>query len=318
MAEKIDFKKFTYACFGAAVIVVVLLILKIIFPDIVINVPPAENYTKSVSINWDILRKPLSVSLPALDIDLISSPQATTSGAYVSLTAEVKGASQGPFIYHFDCQNDGIFELETDAVFQKIYTAQNICFFDKEGVFTPNVVVDGFFDYFQDGQEIKEKRTAQAISKVEVSDSNLPPVFLGCDVDSVEGTTQVNFKFNFTSKAQDPNGDGIKYEWDFGDGNKAEGQNVEYSYKTMGFFVPKVKAIDPKGAFAYCVAKSLTILRGLSSFETISTSRMLKGRQDPFSIVKPEDLVLDTIKNTTPIITPLENSGQNQATTTSQ
>jgi len=296
-AEKIDFKKFTYACFGVAVIVVILLVLKIVFPDIVINAPPIENYTKSVSINWDILRKPLFVGLPALDISLTSSPEATTSGAYVSLTAEVQGASQGPFIYHFDCQNDGIFELETDAVFQKIYTAQSVCFFGQEGVFTPNVTVDGFFDYFQDGQEIKEKRTAQAISKVEISDSNLPPAFSVCDVDSVEGTTQVNFKFNFTSQAQDPNGDELKYEWDFGDGNKAEGQNVEYSYKEMGFYVPKVKAIDPKGAFAYCVAKSLTILRGLSSFDIIKTSQIIKGRIDPFSVVRPEDLILNTAKS---------------------
>ena len=306
---KIDLKRFTYACLGVAVLVVFLLVLKFAFPSAEIDMPPIESYIKPVGINWDILRKPLSVSLPVLDIGLASLPETTTSGAYVSLVAEVKGASQGPFIYHFDCHGDGVFELETEAVFQKIYTAQNVCFFSGEGSFTPKVTVDGFFEYFQDGQEIKEKKTAQAGSMVEISDSNLAPVFSACDVDSVEGTTQVNFKFNFSSQAQDPNGDEIKYEWDLGDGNRAQGQNIEYSYKAMGLYVPKVKAIDSKGAWALCVAKSLTILRGLSSFEVMQAPQKV-GRQNPFSAVKPEDLVLSAPKSSA--------STTSQATSTTQ
>lgn len=314
---KIDFKKFTYVCLGAALLVILLLVLKFAFPSTVVDIPPIESYIKPVGINWGILRKPLSVSLPVLDASLVSSPESTTSGAYVSLVAEVKGVSQGPFIYHFDCQDDGVFELETEAIFQKKYIAQNLCFFDKEGIFAPKVIIDGFFDYFQDGQEIKEKKTSQAITAVKISDSNLAPIFSACDVDSVEGTTQVNFKFNFSSEAQDPNGDEIKYEWDFGDGNKADGKNVEYSYKAMGFYVPKVKAIDNKGAFSYCVAKSLTILKGLSSFDVIQAPQR-KGRQNPFSIVKPEDLVFDTTKSATPTTTipKAGNSTTSQATST--
>lgn len=313
--EKINLKKFAYVCLGSAVLITLLLILKFAFPNAVIDIPPIESYMGQVSINWDILRKPLSVSFPTLDIDLVSFPQATTSGAFVSLIAEVKGVSQGPFIYHFDCQDDGVFELETEAVFQKKYTAQSLCFFDKEGVFAPKVIVDGFFDYFQDGQEIKEKKVSQATTAVKISDSNLAPIFSACDVDSVEGTTQVNFKFNFTAQAQDPNGDEIKYEWDFGDGNKAQGQNVEYSFKAMGFYVPKVKAMDSKGAFSYCVAKSLTILRGLSSFDTVGVPQR-KGRQNPFSAVKPEDLILKVPKVETSTTSPSAGPGQAQATTT--
>jgi len=313
--EKIDLKRFTYLCLGLALVAVFLLILKFAFPSPIIDIPPIESYIKPVGINWEILRKPLSVGLPALDISLVPSPEATTSGAYVSLVAEVKGVSQGPFIYHFDCQDDGVFELETEATFQKKYTAQSLCFFSEEGVFTSKVVVDGFFDYFQNGQEVKEKKTSQASSAVQIFDSNLAPIFSACDVDNVEGTTQVNFKFNFSSQAQDPNGDEIKYEWDFGDGNKAEGQNVEYSYKAMGLYVPKVKVMDNKGAFSYCVAKSLTILKGLSSFDVVKVPQRV-GRQNPFSVVKPEDLVLDTTKSATTTSATTTQATTTQATTT--
>ena len=314
---KIDLKKFIYVCLGAAVIIALLLVLKVAFPSVAVEIPPIESFIKPVGIKWDILRKPLSVSLPVLDIGLVASPETTTSGAYVSLIAEVKGVSQGPFIYHFDCQDDGVFEQETEAVFQKIYTAQNICFFNQQGSFAPKVIVDGFFDYFQDGQEIKEKKTSQASSVVTITDSNLAPVFSSCDVDSIEGTTQVNFKFNFSSEATDPNGDEINYEWDFGDGNKAQGQNVEYSYKAIGLYVPKVRAIDKKGASSLCVAKSLTILRGLSSFDVIKPPQGV-GRQNPFSTVKPEDLVLANLKKeaATTTIPKTGNSTTTQATST--
>ncbi len=289
-SDKINLKKFKYVCLGAGLGVILLLIFKFAFPSPVVDIPPMESYVNEASINWDTLRKPLLVDLPTLDIGLAVFPETTTTGAFVSLTAEVKGVSQGPFIYHFDCNDDGVFELETQTVFQKIYIAQNICLFSEEGNFNPKVIVDGFFDYFQNGQEVKEKKTAQASSAIKITNSNLPPVFSSCDVDNIEGTTQINFKFNFIADAKDPNGDEIKYEWDFGDGNKAQGQNVEYNYKTAGPYVPKVKATDSNGAVAFCVVKSLTILKGLSSSYTIEYFPRA-GRQNPFSLVKPGEVL---------------------------
>ncbi len=290
--DKINLKKFIYLCAGLLLIMVFLLVLKFVFPSSKIDIPFVQNYDKPVEINWELLRKPLSVSLPALDITLTPIPQATTSGSYVSLTAEVKGASQGPFIYRFDCQSDGVFELETEATFQKVYTASEVCLFSEDGVFTSKIVVDGLFDYFQDGAQVQEQKTSQVSSIITISDSNLAPVFSICDVDSIEGTTQVNFKFNFISEATDPNGDEIKYEWDFGDGNKIEGQNVEYNYKAMGFYIPKVKATDEKGAFSYCVADSLTILKGLSFFDVVKIPQMI-GRENPFAKVTADELILE-------------------------
>ncbi|MDO8524065.1 MAG: PKD domain-containing protein [bacterium] len=284
-----SFRQFIYLSGGLFVVVIFLLILKFVFPVATVDILPAESSTKPVVFNWELLRKPISISLPSLDIALSAFPQATTSGAFIDLTAEVKGVSQGPFVYHFDCQSDGVFELETEPVFQKRYTAESLCLFNQEGDFKAKVVVDGFFDYFQNTQEVKEKKTAETQTDIIVQTTNLPPVFSQCDVDNVEGTTQINFNFNFTSQAQDPNGDELTYEWDFGDGNKAEGQNVEYGYKTMGFFIPKVKVTDSKGAFSYCIAKSLTVLKGLSSFE-IEKKPEIIGRQDPFSPVKIGEL----------------------------
>ena len=305
---KINFKQFIYLCLGLFLIVVLLLILKFVFSSTKIDTPFIQNYSKPVEIKWDLFRKPLSITLPVLDIALTPVPQATTSGAYVSLTAEVKGVSQGPFIYRFDCSGDGVFELETEATFQKMYTANNLCLFNEEGTFVSKVVVEGLFDYFQDGQQIQEQKTSQVSSVVKISDSNLAPVFSACDVDSIEGTTQVNFKFNFTSEASDPNGDEIKYEWDFGDGNKAEGQNVEYNYKTVGFYIPKAKVTDTKGAFSYCIASSLTILKGLSYFEIIKVPQRI-GRENPFAEVTADELILEIPEIKSPATTtPVTNT----------
>jgi hypothetical protein len=298
---KFSFRQFTYLSAGLFLIIVALLVLKIVFPSPTIDLAVEDTPIKQTNLNWDLLRKPISVADPSLNIVFSASPQTTTSGSHIDLIAEALGASQGPFVYHFDCQSDGVFELETESTFQKKYIAQDLCFFDKEGSFTAKVVVDGFFVFMRDGQEIKEKRTTELQTKIAIETTNLAPLFSSCDVDSIEGTTQVNFKFNFTSQALDPNGDEVKYEWDFGDGNKAEGQNVEYSYKSIGYFVPKVKATDSNGTSSYCIADSLTILKGLSSFE-VEKKPLIFGRQNPFSPVKPEEL-LKKPATTTPATT---------------
>lgn len=276
-----NFKKLFYLSTGLSLIVATILILKLAFPVKVIEIESVESLTSQIKVNWDLIRKPLAVALPSLEVGLGAFPTTTNVGIPIDLTAEVKSLAQGPFIYHFDCQNDGVFELETESSFQKKYTAQGLCQYSQVGTSSANVVVDGFFDYFQAGQEIKEKRTAQASVGLAIQSGNFSPTFSFCDVDNIEGTTQVNFKFNFTSDAKDPEGDEISYEWDFGDGNKAQGNNVEYNYKDQGFYTPKVKAIDSNGNYSSCVAKSLTILKGLSAFEQPQKSAIL-GRENPF------------------------------------
>ncbi len=290
---KFNFRMFTYLSGGLFLILASLLILKFVFPSAVIDTSPVESFSKQVSFNFDLLRKPIVIELPFLDINLSATPETTTTGAFVDLTAQVEGVSQGPFVYHFDCQSDGVFELETEPIFQKKYEAPKLCFFNQEGNFTAKVVIDGFFDYFQDSQEVKEKKTEQSIVKILIQTTNKAPIFSNCDTNNIKGTTQVSFKFNFISQAKDPNGDEIKYEWDLGDGNKIEGQNIEYSYKKAGLFAPKVKATDTNGAVSYCIAKALTVLGGLSSFETEKRPEII-GRVNPFAPVKPGEAATTT------------------------
>lgn len=284
--EREENKIFTYLCLGLGLAAALLLVFKVFLQPKPIFVPSLESLQTPVVVNWNLLRKPLAVNFPSLNISLSANPQATNTNSSINLTAEVKGAVQGPFIYKFDCQGDGNLELTTDPTLQKKYTAEKLCSFQQEGVYQAQATVDGFFNYFKDGQEVKEKKTSQSTASITIGSANAAPDFISCDVDSVEGTTQTNFKFSFSSQAQDPNGDEIQYEWDLGDGTKMAGQNIEYTYKQMGLYVPKVKAIDGKGAAAFCVAKSLTVLKGLSAFELIAEPSSI-GRQDPFSVYKP-------------------------------
>ncbi len=284
--EKEEYKIFIYLCLGLGLAAALLLVFKVFLQPKAVAIPSLERLQTPVAVDWDLLRKPLAVNFPSLNISLTASPQATSTNSSINLTAEVKGVVQGPFIYKFDCQGDGSLELTTDPTLQKKYTAEKLCSFQQEGVYQAQVTVDGYFDYFKDGQEVKEKKTSQIRASITIGSANAAPEFVSCDVDSVEGTTQTNFKFSFTSQAQDPNGDEIKYEWDLGDGTKMAGQNIEYTYKQMGLFIPKVKAIDSKGAAASCVAQSLTVLKGLSAFEPIQEPTSI-GRQDPFSVYKP-------------------------------
>lgn len=286
--EKVNFKKLFYLSLGIGLIVIFLLALKIFFPNPVIEMPPLESFEKPIHLNWDLLRKPIIVEEPSLRVSLTASSQEIFTGEKVGLTAYIEGASQGPFVFRFDCENDGIFEIETEPSFQKKYETDGLCVFNQEGSFSPMVMVDGFFQFFQNGIEVKEKKTAQAKVSVAVKSSNFAPIFSSCDVNFIQGTTQLNFKFNFSAEAYDPNNDAIKYEWDFGDGNKAEGQNVEYVYKKIGLYIPKVKATDSYGASSYCVAKSLTILKGLSPLEKPQKPSRI-GRLNPFAPVSPEE-----------------------------
>lgn len=317
--EKVNLKKVGYLSLGLGLIAAFLLALKIIFPAPVIEVLPIRSLERPVSFNWDLLRKPLSVQDPSLSVELSVLPQDIYAGEKVSLTAQVEGVSQGPFTFAFDCENDGNFELKTEPTFQKKYEALDLCSFSSEGSYTARVVVEGFFQFFQNEQEIQEKKTSQTDVVLAVKNSNLAPVFSNCDVDSVEGTTQLNFKFNFTALAQDPNGGEVKYEWDFGDGNVMEGQNVEWTYKKAGLYIPRVKAVDSLGGFSYCVVKSLTILSGLSPLEQ-PQKPLRVGRTNPFVLVSPNEFLLAQSEQATSSQS-LAGSGQTpsgQAITTKQ
>jgi PKD repeat protein len=57
-------------------------------------------------------------------------------------------------------------------------------------------------------------------------------------------------KVTFTAAANDPDGDPMLYEWDFGDGGKAGGQKVTHTYAKPGTYTAKVMVDDLKGGKA--------------------------------------------------------------------
>ena len=52
----------------------------------------------------------------------------------------------------------------------------------------------------------------------------------------------------FSAEGTDPDGDTLRYEWDFGDGGKAFGAQATHRYTTPGTYNAKVTVTDPDGA----------------------------------------------------------------------
>ena len=49
----------------------------------------------------------------------------------------------------------------------------------------------------------------------------------------------------FTSSGRDPDGDGLMYVWEFGDGGMAGGRSATHTYTTPGTYAAKVTVTDP-------------------------------------------------------------------------
>jgi PKD repeat protein len=50
------------------------------------------------------------------------------------------------------------------------------------------------------------------------------------------------------SASSDPDGDPLRFRWDFGDGSSAEGKIVQHTYKKAGEYVVILTVSDPAGA----------------------------------------------------------------------
>jgi len=280
-----EYKNFLYLCILLGLITIVLIVLKLVLPssNLALLTPSQFANQPPVSlINWNLVRKPLTVHLPSLNVALSASPATTTSDSGVDLIAQITSLIEGPFVYKFDCQNDNNWELVSEPTSQKIYTAPKLCSFNQEGAYQAVVQVQTDIEYFANNQTVREQKKAQALAKIAVQNANTPPQFLFCDVNVTEGTNQNNFKFFFTAQAQDEQGDEIQYEWDLGDGSKIAGQNIEYTYKQTGNFFPKVKAVDSKGGTAFCFPRSLNTLARFSQWQLASPLTSI-GRKNPFS-----------------------------------
>ncbi len=286
-------------------------LMRIFFSQQSMLLPDIRQSLPDIKIDWEVLRTPLSIELPSFSVNLQASPTSTfpagkaisrivadssaTSTAptfstttiivsnpgVVSLIAEIEGLSQGPFVYRFDCDNDGKYELETQETSRKLFRAENLCRYPKVGSYKAKVTVEGKQIYYKKQEQLTETKISYGTTDISVVSSNIPPEISFCDVSPTAGTTEDGFKFSFIVRASDANGDALSYDWQFGDSESSQEMTPLHSYKQVGLYVPKVTVTDINGGKDTCVASSLMVLEQLIPFRQIVFPKEV-GRQNPF------------------------------------
>lgn len=124
-----------------------------------------------------------------------------------------------------------------------------------------------------DGGAIDEIRLATSYTCVVSNDSvviNEPPIAV-IEASPSSGSVPLIVHFDGSSSTDDS---GIeRYEWNFGDGNTAEGMNVTHTYTTLGQFTAYLIVSDSMG-LADTQSVNITVTDSLSSFPCLSAIRM--------------------------------------------
>lgn len=302
-------KIFKYLCIAMALIALFILAMRIFFNPQPMSFPAIRQPLPEVEIDWQVLRTPLVIELPSFLVNLQASPTSTfpaskvidrqeqsssatsttsttivSNPGMISLIAEIVGLSQGPFVYRFDCDNDGKYELESQETSRKLFRAENICRYPKVGSYKAKVIVEGKQVYYKGQEQVVETKTSQDTVDISVISSNIPPEISFCDVNPTSGTTEANFQFSFIAQAFDANGDNLSYDWQFGDNESSQEPTPLHGYKQVGLYVPRVTVTDTNGGKDTCVVSSLMVLEQLIPFSQIMFPEEV-GRQNPFAEV---------------------------------
>ena len=72
------------------------------------------------------------------------------------------------------------------------------------------------------------------VGRISLVQGNRPPVVSNASANPTSGDDPLQVNFNGT--AFDPDGDSLNYVWEFGDGNRAQGRNVSYTYTERGTY----------------------------------------------------------------------------------
>lgn len=89
--------------------------------------------------------------------------------------------------------------------------------------------------------------------------NSAPTVNAGPDIDRCLAMGQ-DFKVNLNADGKDPDGDALKYRWDLGDGNTAEGKSISHTYAKAGTYAAKVIADDGSGSACSVASDTLNIV----------------------------------------------------------
>ncbi|OIO45087.1 hypothetical protein COU05_01165 [bacterium (Candidatus Gribaldobacteria) CG10_big_fil_rev_8_21_14_0_10_37_21] len=278
-------KNLKYTILSTIFVAIVLVVLKLFVFIQAPAQPMSLPVTKINEINWDVLRTKIFIEDPVFQIKGNFSSANVLEEERVGLVVTVEGTLKGLFKYSFDCNNDDKYELESDFLNQKSYTAVDLCSYDKEGTFKAKIKVtpqeEGFVE-------------KAILLDLEVSSQNQPPLIELCDVNPIKGTTQKSFVFSFVAQAYDPEGGNLAFVWDFGDGATSSEQNPSHIYEQEGGYLPKVYVFDQQGARSVCLAKSLMTLSDFTPF--VSSEVILNpGRFYPFSPTNLEPKVFAPI-----------------------
>ena len=77
--------------------------------------------------------------------------------------------------------------------------------------------------------------------------NSAPTVNAGSDIEKCLSMSQ-DYKVSFNADGKDPDGDALKYTWDFGDGSTATGKSVTHTYAKGGSYTAKVTVDDGAGS----------------------------------------------------------------------
>lgn len=113
--------------------------------------------------------------------------------------------------------------------------------FTREGTFDVSVTVS-------DGQEtVGDVVTIQVGAASGGEPGNQSPT-VGVDASPTSGVEDLTVAF--TAAASDPDGDGLNYAWDFGDGNtSSNGDSVSHEYDNEGTYTATVTVSDGRGGY---------------------------------------------------------------------
>ena len=97
------------------------------------------------------------------------------------------------------------------------------------------------------------KNPDATLSRIKFNKGNRAPVSR-FDVDGKAGAIPFTIALDGAS-AQDPDGDELAYTWDFGNGDTAEGKNIEYTYQEAGAYEAKLTVTDKDGMVSESMTK---------------------------------------------------------------